>query len=194
MNSKDLLLILEKEREEFLEKNNNKDSIENIIKKEKELYMGGEYYILPSLFYLIPLFILLYVFPSLGNFMLGSLMGILSFLFISSLICVSLSIFTVKIFVNRMLKKSKYREETIKRTLENEFNDLNVSDEVFSVIKVLLTDDEYFQAMKENGNISNKKALEIAKDKILKDEILDGKKDLFLDLKKLKRYNVNLTH
>lgn len=190
MNAENLLLILEKEREDFLKNNNNKDSIDNIIKQEKKLYMWNEYHLLASVFYLIIPFTSLFIFPEFGKFVADGLIGFLSFMFISAFSSIALSLTTVKIFVNVMLRNLKYREKIINTRLENNFYNSKVSDEVFSMVKLLLNDDEYFQLMKQNRSISNKQALELAKDKILKDEILDEKKEIYLDLKKLKQYNV----
>ncbi len=190
MNAENLLLILEKEREDFLKNNNNKDSIDNIIKQEKKLYMWSEYHLVAGVFYLIIPFTSLFIFPEFGKFVANGLIGFLSFMFISAFSSIALSLTTVKIFVNVMLRNLKYREKIINTRLENNFYNSKVSDEVFSMVKLLLNDDEYFQLMKQNRSISNKQALELAKDKILKDEILDEKKEIYLDLKKLKQYNV----
>lgn len=190
MNAENLLLILEKEREDFFKNNNNKDSINNIIKQEKKLYMCSEYHLLAGVFYLIIPFTSLFIFPEFGKFVADGLIGFLSFMFISAFSSIALSLTTVKIFVNVMLRNLKYREKIINTRLENNFYNSKVSDEVFSMVKLLLNDDEYFQLMKQNRSISNKQALELAKDKILKDEILDEKKEIYLDLKKLKQYNV----
>lgn len=194
MNAENLLLILEKEREDFLKNNNNKDSIDNIIKQEKKLYMRSEYPLLAGVFYLIIPFTSLFIFPEFEKFAANGLIGFLSFMFISAFSSIALSLTTVKIFVNVMLRNLKYREKIINTRLENNFYNSKVSDEVFSMVKLLLNDDEYFQLMKQNRSISNKQALKLAKDKILKDEILDEKKEIYLDLKKLKQYNVNVTH
>lgn len=116
MNAENLLLILEKEREDFLKNNNNKDSIDNIIKQEKKLYMQSEYPLLAGVFYLIIPFTSLFIFPEFGKFVADGLIGFLSFMFISAFSSIALSLTTVKIFVNVMLRNLKYRE-SIKITI-----------------------------------------------------------------------------
>ena len=196
MNAETLLLIIENEKKEFFINKNNKENVAKIF-KDKLSFLNlvdavGPVFLLTStvLNARVRLYFIITFFPTHLPFIQQKGMLSIFFLFFTTLF---LSLFTIKSFFKIFYKFPKAREKLVNNTIENEFNKQSVSDEVLSMIKILLTDDEYFSYMNNKDHITNQQAIYIARNKIHKEKILGEKRELVLDLNKLKKYNINIT-
>lgn len=196
MNAETLLLIIENEKKDFFINKNNKENVAKIF-KDKLSFSNLVDEVSPAFFLTSTvlnagfiLYIIITFFPTYLPFIQQKGMLSIFFLFFTTFF---LSFLSIKSFFKIFYKNTKAREKLVNNTLENEFNQQPVSDEVFSMIKILLTDDEYFSYMNNKDHITNKQAIYIAKNKIHKEKILGGKRELVLDLNKLKKYNINIT-
>ena len=113
-------------------------------------------------------------------------------MFASFFSSILIGVFILKNGSKFLFNKRKNKHKIIESILEKNFYNEKVSDEVFSYLKIILTDDEYFELMKDKKYITNKEAFDIVKLKIHKNEILMDKKNLVLDLTKLKEYNIQV--
>ncbi len=198
MNPETLLLIIKNEKEEFFSDKNNAENNSQILKNN--LSFSKLFDDVDPVFWMastgLNVGIILYItntfFSTYLPFIQKELMFHLLSLFFLFFISFFFSFLSIKSFFKIFYKNTKAREKMVHNTLENEFNQQPVSDEVFSMIKILLTDDEYFSYMNNKDHITNKQAINIAKNKIKKEKILGGKRELVLDLNKLNKYNINI--
>ena len=196
MNAETLLLIIENEKKEFIISKNNKENVAKIF-KDKLSFLNLVDAVSPAFLLTSTvlnagaiLYFIIAFFPTYLPFIQQKGMLSIFFLFFTTLF---LSLFTIKSFFKIFYKFPKAREKLVNNTIENEFNKQSVSDEVLSMIKILLTDDEYFSYMNNKDHITNQQAIYIARNKIHKEKILGEKRELVLDLNKLKKYNINIT-
>lgn len=199
MNPHGLLTILEKEKEKYVIQHNNEKHIKEIIKEKTSLgYIldhskSDTVFIFSVCSTVLSVIITKYIISFIGLYREHILVGfvIFSFFLIASILCSAL---LVKFISKWLFNKKINKQEIIESILEEKFYGEKISDEVLSYLKIILTDDEYFELMKDKKYITNKKAFDIAEFKIHKEDILMDKKNLVLDLKKLKEYKIQVNN
>lgn len=197
MNPHGLLTILEKEKEKYVLQHNNEKQLKEIIKERTSLaYIldhskSDAVFILSVCTTILSVIITNYIISFIGLYKDHILVGfiIFSLFLITSMFCSSL---LVKFISKRLFNKKINKQEIIESILQENFYSEKISDEVLSYLKIILNDDEYFELMKDKKDITNKKAFDIAEFKIHKENLLMDKKNLVLDLKKLKEYKIQV--
>lgn len=201
MNPHGLLTILEKEKEKYVLQYNNEKQLKEIIKEKTSLgyildHSKSDTAFIVSvcstvLSVILSVISTKYIFSFIGLYRDHILVGfiIFSLFLITSILCSAL---LVKFISKWLFNKKINKQEIIESILEEKFYGEKISDEVLSYLKIILTDDEYFELMKNKKYITNKKAFDIAEFKIHKEDILMDKKNLVLDLKKLKEYKIQV--
>ncbi|EPP7233748.1 hypothetical protein ACTOJ1_000655 [Shigella flexneri] len=197
MNPHGLLTILEKQKEKYVLQYNNEKQIKEIIKEKTSLsYILNHsepitVFVLSLCFaflsIIITKLIVSFIDPYREHIFID--FTIFSLLLVSSIFCGAL---LVKFIYKWLFNKKINKQEIIESILEEKFYGEKVSDEALSYLKIILTDDEYFELMKDKLYINNKEALDVAKLKIHKEDILMDKKKLVLDLKRLKEYKIQI--
>lgn len=199
MNSHDLLAILDKEKQKYITQQNNEKHIKEIIKERTSLsyILNHSQPTTVFIFSLCFLFLSVIITKRIVSFIdpyrehIFIDFTIFSLILFSSIFCGAL---LVKFIYKWLFNKKINKQEIIESILEEKFYDEKVSDEALSYLKIILTDDEYFQLMKDKSYINNKEAFDVAKLKIHKEDILMDKKNLVLDLKKLKEYKIQVNN
>lgn len=197
MNPHGLLTILEKEKEKYVLQHNNEKQLKEIIKEKTSLsyILNHSKPITVFVFSLCFAFLSIIITKLIVSFIdpygehIFIDFTIFSLLLFSSIFCGAL---LVKFIYKWLFNKKINKQEIIESILEEKFYGEKISDEVLSYLKIILTDDEYFELMKDKKYITNKKAFDIAELKIHKEDILMDKKNLILDLKKLKEYKIQV--
>lgn len=197
MSPHGLLTILEKEKEKYIRQHNNEKEVQEMIKKQTSfshiLYKTNPAFLIAYYFTFIfsSAAITEFIISFIDPYRLSVITGV-STLFASFFSSILIGVFILKNGSKFLFNKRKNKHKIIESILEKNFYNEKVSDEVFSYLKIILTDDEYFELMKDKKYITNKEAFDIVKLKIHKNEILMDKKNLVLDLTKLKEYNIKV--
>lgn len=197
MNPHGLLAILEKQKEQYVFQHNNEKEVQEIIQirtsfnhlicKTNPAFLIIYFFTFIISSAVINEFILSFIDPYRLNVITG-----LSTLFTCFISSILIGGFIFKHGSKIVFNKRKNKQKIIESIIEEKFYSENISDEVLSYLKIILTDDEYFELMKDKKDITNKEAFNIAKLKIHKEDILMDKKNLVLDLKKLKEYKIQV--
>lgn len=199
MNSQIILNIIEKEKKLFLDKNNDVELIKKYysFKKMRSSFLFTIFLSLTSL----PVWVILILSQILLS-KIFNLTYLYDFPLTLFLFCIPISIFLTlnsfkawNIFLfNKSKNNTQARYKLISEFFEDDFLLQEVNDEVKNLIKITLTDDEYFELLEFDNAITYQSALYILKEKARKENAIIDKRSVVLDLKKLKEYGIQVVN